>query len=81
MFNTYHGKGGAPYINIWDCQATICRDHKKDGFIRTEYCLNSDELEEAILDEIDAQGGAITQSGRMSCSEELSLQAIWEKQE
>ena len=78
MFDVYHGKGGIPFIDIFDCQATIARERKEGGYISTERCTNGDELQDDILAAIEAQGAYINMSGRVGCPEELAVLAVWE---
>lgn len=79
MFNQYHGQHSEPFIDIWDCQAGIARQVQiQPNTFHDVYCINSDELEDEILAEIDNQGGAINMSGRMYCPPELAAKAIWE---
>jgi hypothetical protein len=79
MFNSDPGRYGEPFIDIWNCRASIARDIPVGPHSTTvQHCLNSEDLEEAILKSIDDQGGAINQSGRLYCPPELAQRAIWE---
>ena len=74
----YIGMHGEPFINIWNCRATIARDVSlSPTSLTSEYCINADDFYDDILDEIDRQGGAINMSGRMICPPELATKAIW----
>lgn len=63
-------------ISVWNCRAVVSRRVDLPGNRWTyEAASNWEDLEDAAIDEVETQGGAINISGHYRCSSTLADKA------
>ncbi len=74
-------ESGQIIISVWNCRAAVSRYEPNEDGLSVVEAGNWQELEDAAVSEVEAQGGAINLSGHYQISRGLATRAHFEQED